>query len=53
MGFNDVVFGRIDDPFQTILQVSTDAVEHAFSGSLTFHQNGKISIPVGVNILFA
>lgn len=41
-GFNNVAFGRIHDQFQTVLQVSADTVEYAFTGTLTLHQYRKV-----------
>ena len=46
IGFNDAAFGRVNDQFQAVLQISTDAAKHAFTGSLTFHQDGEVvSVP--------
>ena len=31
IGFNDAAFGRVNDQFQAVLQISTDAAKHTFT----------------------
>lgn len=42
VGFNDMVFGCVNDQFKVFLQVFVDVVEYVVFGMLIFYQNYKV-----------
>ena len=41
-GFNDVAFGRVNDQFQAVAQVSADTIKDTFARTRTVDQYGKV-----------
>jgi hypothetical protein len=41
-GFNDMAFGRVNDQFQAVAQVSADTIKDTFARTRTVDQYGKV-----------